>query len=201
MALRVPAGPLAGPLLAALGAPLAAPSANPSGRISPTTAAHVAAGLGGRIDAILDGGPCAVGLESTIIGLAGPPTLLREGGIPREAIEAVIGRLALPGPGIAAPGQLASHYAPRGPVRLGAAGPGPGEAMLGFGPVPGDLTLSAAGDLTEAAANLFGHLHALDDGRPLAVAPSPSGASGAPSSTACAAPRPRARPARLGPPG
>ncbi len=173
VALRVPGGPLAGALLAAFGGPLAAPSANPSGRISPTTAAHVAATLGARIDAILDGGPCAVGLESTIVGLAGPPTLLREGGIPREAIEAIVGPLAAPGPGIAAPGALASHYAPRGPVRLEALAPRPGEAMLGFGPVPGERTLSAAGDLVEAAATLFGHLHALDDGRPLAVAPVP----------------------------
>ena len=177
VALRVPAGATARALLAAHGGPLAAPSANSSGRISPTTAAHVLAGLGDRIDAVLDGGPCPVGLESTIVGLAGAPTLLREGGVPREAIEAVIGPLAAPGPGpaskVAAPGALASHYAPRGALRLDAAGPAPGEAMLGFGPVPGDLTLSASGDLTEAAANLFGHLHALDDGRPIAVAPIP----------------------------
>ena len=177
VALRVPAGATARALLAAHGGPLAAPSANPSGRISPTTAAHVLAGLGERIDAVLDGGPCPVGLESTIVGLTGAPTLLREGGVPREAIEAVIGPLAAPGPGpaskVAAPGALASHYAPRGALRLDAAGPAPGEAMLGFGPVPGDLTLSASGDLTEAAANLFGHLHALDDGRPIAVAPIP----------------------------
>ena len=173
VALRVPGGASARALLGAFGGPVAAPSANPSGRISPTAAAHVLLGLGDRIDAVLDGGPCAVGLESTIVGLAGPPTLLREGGVPREAVEAVAGPLAAPGAGIAAPGQLPSHYAPRGPVRLGAQAPDPGEAMLGFGTVPGDLTLSASGDLTEAAANLFGHLHALDDGRPLAVAPIP----------------------------
>ena len=178
VALRVPAGASARALLAAHGGPLAAPSANPSGRISPTTAAHVLAGLGSRIDAVLDGGPCPVGLESTIVGLAGAPTLLREGGVPREAVEAVIGPLAAPGHGIAAPGMLASHYAPRGAVRLDAHAPKPGEAMLGFGPVPGDLTLSASGDLTEAAANLFGHLHALDHGRPIAVAPIPEAGLG-----------------------
>ena len=179
VALRVPSGGAARALLAAFGGPVAAPSANPSGRISPTTADHVAAGLGARIDAILDGGPCPVGLESTIVGLAGAPVLLREGGVPREAVEAVVGPLGAPGAGIAAPGGLASHYAPRGAVRLNAAGPREGEAMLGFGAVPGDLTLSASGDLAEAAANLFGHLHALDDGRPLAVAPVPESGLGA----------------------
>ena len=173
VALRVPAHPLARELLAAFGGPLAAPSANPSGRISPTMPEHVLAGLGGRIDAVLDGGSCSVGLESTILSPGPPPRLLREGGAPREALEGLLGPLGGAGNGIEAPGQMASHYAPRGRVRLEASGPAPGERMLGFGPVPGELTLSASGDLVEAAANLFGHLHALDDGRPIAVAPVP----------------------------
>ena len=173
VALRVPAHPLARALLAAFGGPLAAPSANPSGRISPTRAGHVMAGLDGRIDAVLDGGPCPVGVESAIVAPGPPARLLREGGAPREALEEVLGPLGGAGDGIEAPGQMASHYAPKGQVRLNASAPEPGERMLGFGPVPGEMTLSASGDLVEAAANLFGHLHALDDGRPLAVATVP----------------------------
>ena len=175
VALRVPSHPVARDLMRAFEGPIAAPSANPSGRISPTAAAHVVAGLGGRIDAVLDGGPCAVGVESAIVGLgSGPPRLLRPGGVPAEAIEAALGR-PLAGPGDAvAPGRLASHYAPRGAVRLDAEAPRPGERMLGFGAVPGDLTLSASGELREAAANLFAALHALDAmGGPIAVAPIP----------------------------
>lgn len=175
VALRAPAHPLARALLVAFGGPLAGPSANPSGRVSPTTAAHVMEGLGGRIAAVLDGGACPVGLELTIIGFpGGRPTLLRPGGLPTEAIEAALGRpLAARGAGqgarIDAPGQLASHYAPRATLRLGAAAPAPGEAWLGFGPEPAGgpqgapgLNLSASGDLAEAAANLFAHLRALD---------------------------------------
>lgn len=166
--LRVPAQPLARRLLAEFGGPLAGPSANPSGTVSPTTAAHVREGLGGRIAAILDGGPCEVGLESTIVGFAGDdPTLLRPGGLPVDAIEAALGRplaLAADGP-VTAPGQLASHYAPRARLRLDAAGPRPDEVWLGFGPVetlrPG-LNLSPSGDLHEAAANLFAHLREAD---------------------------------------
>jgi L-threonylcarbamoyladenylate synthase len=168
VALRAPAHPLARRLLAAFGGPIAAPSANLSGRVSPTTAAHVREGLGGRIAAILDGGRCPVGVESTILGFEhGTPVLLRPGGLPAEAIEAALGRpLARPRTGaVTAPGQLASHYAPRAPLRLEAAGPGPDEAWLGFGPIatlrPG-LNLSASGDLHEAAANLFAHLRAVD---------------------------------------
>ena len=164
VAIRVPAAPLARALLGALGLPLAAPSANPSGRVSATRASHVTAGLGARIDAVLDGGPCAVGLESTILR-ADPPTLLREGGLPAEAIEAAIGRpLArdtTPGH-VAAPGQLASHYAPSTPLRLDVTEPAPDAVLIGFGAVAGDLTLSAAGDLVEAAANLFDQLHRAD---------------------------------------
>ncbi len=165
LAVRVPDHPLAQALLREFGGPVAAPSANPSGRISPTTAAHVLAGLGGRIDAVLNGGACGVGLESTIIGCDGAPTLLRAGGLPVEVLEAALGEPllrpadpALP----TAPGQLASHYAPLGLVRLNAISAEPGEVMLGFGPGPAVLNLSVRGDLTEAAANLFGHLHRLD---------------------------------------
>jgi L-threonylcarbamoyladenylate synthase len=177
VALRVPAHPLARAVLQAFGGPIAAPSANPSGRISATTVAHVLAGLGGRIDAVLDGGDCAVGLESTIIGLTGAPTLLRPGGIPADAIEAVLGTpLARHSGGdITAPGQLSSHYAPGARVRLNANTARRGELLLGFGPMDCDLNLSERGDLVEAAANLFRHLHALD--RPgiagIAVAPIP----------------------------
>lgn len=177
VAVRAPDHPVAQALLDRTGRPVAAPSANRSGRISPTTAEHVRAGLGGRIDAVLDGGACPVGLESTIVGFDPAPTLLRPGGLPAEAIEACLGvalaRIA-PGAGLNAPGQLASHYAPAAQLRLNAAGPRAGELYLGFGPGPADLNLSPTGDLTEAAANLFRHLHALDRAaRPIAVAPVP----------------------------
>lgn len=177
LGLRLPSHPVAQALLAAFDGPVAAPSANPSGRISPTEAGHVAAGLTGRIEAIVDGGPCDVGLESTILGLDGPPTLLRPGGVTAEAIEAVLGhplarRAESASP--TAPGQLASHYAPAAPVRLDARAWQAGEARLGFGPVECDLNLSETGDLVEAAANLFHHLHALDaTGKPIAVSPVP----------------------------
>ena len=164
VAIRVPAHPVAQALLRAFGGPLAAPSANPSGRVSPTRAAHVLAGLSGRIAAVLDGGNCAVGVESTILGLAGHPTLLRPGGVATEALEAILG--PLPSGGSTekpnAPGQLASHYAPGAAVRLGAAFGNPGEVYLGFGPGPADLNLSAKGDLVEAAANLFHMLREAD---------------------------------------
>lgn len=169
--LRVPAHPLAQRLLAAYDGPIAAPSANLSGRISPTTADHVLAGLGDKIDAVLDGGACTVGLESTIVG-GTPPALLRHGGIAREQIEALIaGPLAAAGKGINAPGQLPSHYAPQARVRLNALRAQDGELLLGFGAMDCDLNLSPAGDLTEAAANLFDHLHRLDAQlKPIAVA-------------------------------
>jgi L-threonylcarbamoyladenylate synthase len=189
VALRVPAHPLAQALLAAVGRPVAAPSANRSGRISPTTADHVLATLEGRIDAVLDGGPTRVGVESTIVAcLDGPPRLLRPGGLPREAIQAVTGETLLAADGteavLRAPGLLASHYAPRARVRLDADAIRDGEAALLFGSVPpagleraaAALNLSETGDLAEAAANLFGHLHRLDaTGAPLiAVAPIPA---------------------------
>lgn len=176
LALRLPAHPVAQALLTEFGGPIAAPSANPSGRISPTSATHVASGLSGRIEAILDGGDCAVGLESTIIGLTDQPTLLRPGGLPAEVIEQALGQpLALhhSGDPLTAPGQLGSHYAPGAPVRLNAAKRKPGEAMLGFGPVDCDLNLSASGNLVEAAANLFRHLHALDATNAKAISVSP----------------------------
>jgi hypothetical protein len=123
----------------------------------------VLAGLGGRIAAVLDGGACPVGVESTIVGLDGPPGSCGPAGLPVEAIEACLGQPLLPpGAKVAAPGQLASHYAPEAALRLNATAAAPGEVLLGFGPVAGDLNLSPAGDLTEAAANLFHHLRALD---------------------------------------
>lgn len=179
VAIRVPAHPVAQALLRAFGGPLAAPSANPSGRVSPTRAAHVAEGLSGRIDAILDGGACTVGVESTILGLDGPATLLRPGGLPAEAIEALIGPLATAGSSAkpTAPGQLASHYAPAAAIRLNAGDTRSGEIRLGFGPGAAALNLSPAGDLTEAAANLFHLLREADrlagPGGTIAIAPIP----------------------------
>ena len=184
LAVRVPAHPVAQRLLHAFGGPIAAPSANPSGRISPTSAAHVLAGLSGRIEAVLDGGPCAVGLESTIVGLIDEtaPALLRPGGLPAETIEQPLGqRLARPDNSATptAPGQMTSHYAPRAPLRLNARTAQPGEVLLGFGPIECDLNLSPSRDLAEAAANLFAHLHALDaTGRPIAVSPIPDSGLG-----------------------
>ncbi|PQO23122.1 threonylcarbamoyl-AMP synthase [Rhodobacteraceae bacterium WD3A24] len=170
VALRVPAHPVAARLLRVFGGPVAAPSANPSGRVSPTRAEHVLDGLSGRIAAVVDGGPCAVGLESTIIGLGGEgPRLLRPGGLPAEAIEACLDATLAPAAAPAAarpdaPGQLASHYAPGAVLRLEAKSPRPGETWLGFGPGCAGATfnLSPAGDLTEAAANLFAMLRAAD---------------------------------------
>jgi L-threonylcarbamoyladenylate synthase len=179
VALRVPAHPVARALLARFGGPLAGPSANPSGRISPTRASHVLDGLGGRIEAVLDGGPCEVGVESTIVGLVGEPVLLRPGGLPSEAVEACLGHsLAAPeqGPRPTAPGQLGSHYAPRAGVRLGASAAQGDEVLLAFGPghPEAERNLSPAGNLVEAAANLFHHLRELDAmDRPIAVAPVP----------------------------
>lgn len=177
--IRLPQHPVAQQLLAAFGGPVAAPSANISGKISPTTAAHVADGLSGRIAAILDAGACDVGLESTIIGFDPVPTLLRAGGLPVEAINACLGtplKVHTASETPTAPGQLTSHYAPTAPLRLNATTTQAGELKLGFGPDPdADLNLSPTADLIEAAANLFKHLHALDaKNAPIAVAPIPN---------------------------
>lgn len=179
VALRVPNHPIALALAREVGAPLAGPSANPSGRTSPTRARHVLAGLEGRISAVLDGGPCGVGIESTIVGFLPDPTLMRPGGLPPESIEACLGSpltLSDAGGKPSSPGQMRSHYATRARLRLEATAPEPGELHLGFGALEGDLNLSGAGDLVEAAANLFAHLHALDGrgARRIAVAPIPN---------------------------
>jgi L-threonylcarbamoyladenylate synthase len=176
IAVRVPAHPVAQEILRRFGGPIVAPSANRSGHVSPTTAAHVRADIGGRIDVIVDGGATPVGVESTIVAcLAHTPALLRPGGVPREAIERVLqAPLAAAPPhddkAPRAPGMLELHYAPRTPLRLDAKHVAPGEALLAFGPAPAEgaagavkvLNLSARGDLLEAAANLFAHLRALD---------------------------------------
>lgn len=178
VAIRIPAHPVAQALIRAFGGPLAAPSANPSGKVSPTRAEHVAQGLGGRIAAILDGGPCAVGVESTILGLDGTATLLRPGGVALEEIEALIGPVARhkAGDKLTAPGQLASHYAPSAALRLNAS-PGPGAIHIGFGPGAATLNLSPDGNLAAAAANLFHMLREADrlagPGGQITVAPIP----------------------------
>jgi L-threonylcarbamoyladenylate synthase len=172
LAVRVPAHPLALALLRAAGVPVAAPSANRSGAVSPTTAEHVLEGLGGRIAAVLDGGPCPVGVESTVLDLSGrEAVLLRPGGVPVEAIEAAIGpvarrAVAAEGEGLRSPGLLASHYAPGLPVRLEAREAAQDEALLAFGPAPPGAAvtwnLSERGDLAEAASRLFAGLRWLD---------------------------------------
>jgi L-threonylcarbamoyladenylate synthase len=187
VALRVPAHPVAAKLLAASGVPVAAPSANASGRITATTAQHVAQSLGGKADLILDGGAAPLGLESTVIGFDGDqPVLLRAGAIARGEIEAVAGPLAAAQSGkVQSPGQLASHYAPRAALRLDAMTVKPDEALLAFGPLTPSgarvaLNLSVAGDLKEAAANLFAMLHTLDasGARSIAVMPVPDSGLG-----------------------
>jgi L-threonylcarbamoyladenylate synthase len=191
IAVRLPAHPVALAILRAFGGPVVAPSANLSGHVSPTTSAHVHGDLAGRIDLIVDGGPVAVGVESTIVGCFDQPMLLRPGGLARGEIERVLGR-ALVQPSEdpdadsgqpLAPGMLASHYAPRTRVRLDAETIEPGEALLAFGPaaVPGVegaaavMNLSPRSNVDEAAANLFGYLRALDvrGARAIAVMPVP----------------------------
>jgi L-threonylcarbamoyladenylate synthase len=177
LAIRVPDHPVATGLLRVFGGPIAAPSANLSGRISPTSAAHVLAGLDGRIDAVVDGGACPVGIESTIVSCGDNPCLLRAGGIPAEALSACLGYDLPTASGDAtrpnAPGQLESHYAPRGQVRLNVVQAAPGEVMLGFGPVTSDINLSPSGDLVEAAGRLFECLHQLDAMGAMRIAVSP----------------------------
>jgi len=173
--LRVPAHPTMQALLRACGRPLAAPSANASGSISPTRAEHVLKSLGDRIPMIIDGGPTERGLESTIVAAtAGPLRLLRPGPIEVDAERTS-------GERIEAPGQLASHYAPSKPLRLGATSAETDEYLIGFGPIAGDSTLSASGDLVEAAAKLFDQLHQADaSAKPrIAVAPVPDQGLGA----------------------
>ncbi len=196
IALRVPDHHVAQDILEAFGKPIVAPSANRSGHISPTTAGHVLADLGGCIDLIVNGGPTSVGVESTIIAcLGGRVVMLRPGGVARQAIERMLGRALDPDTeGVAAespestapvaPGMLSSHYAPRTPVRLSATCIHRSEALLAFGEtlVPGAeeaaavLNLSERGDVVEAAANLFAHLRALDrsGARCIAVMPVPN---------------------------
>ena len=180
--LRVPPPPQARELIAAHDRPGPAPAANPSGKLSPTTADHVRTGFSGTVP-VLDGGPCQNGLESTILAVAGDSVIqLRAGALAREEIEAVLGHpvaLAAPNAAITAPGMLKSHYAPSAALRLDVAFPAPGEAFLAFGAAPRHdgplLNLSEAGDLHEAARNLFSHLAALDasGASSIAVAPIP----------------------------
>ena len=185
IALRAPSNRIARALLEVAKLPIAAPSANRSGRISPTIAAHVEAELGSLPAMILDGGPCALGLESTVLGVDGDDvTLLRLGALPLEEIETVLGRkLARPEPGshVSSPGQLATHYAPLTPLRLNARSAKRGEALLAFGPQVPDfagptINLSQSGDLVEAAANFFAALRALDEAgvETIAVMPIPA---------------------------
>ena len=191
IAVRVPAHPVAREILRAFGGPVVAPSANLSGHVSPTTAAHVQGDLDGRIDLIVDGGPVEVGVESSIVGCFDQPMLLRPGGLARSEIERVLGRTLkqLPEDGGGdsgqplAPGMLASHYAPRTPVRLNATRIEPGEVVLAFGPasVPGMeaaaviMNLSPRSNVVEAATHLFGYLRTLDarGARGIAVMPVP----------------------------
>lgn len=171
VAIRSPSHPAMRDLLAETGVPLAAPSANASGRISPTRAEHVLAGLGGRIPLIVDGGPTSLGLESTIVAVDGNGRrrLLRPGPIDLGLAAEDAGR-------VEAPGQLASHYSPSKPLRLEAVAAEPDEWLIGFGDVAGDATLSASGDLAEAAAALFDRLHEAErqDSPRIAVAPVPN---------------------------
>jgi L-threonylcarbamoyladenylate synthase len=170
LAVRCPGHDVARQVIRAAGRPLAAPSANPSGRVSPTTARHVAEGLGGKVALVIDGGPCAVGVESTVVDLTGDrPVLLRPGGAAEEEIAAVAGPLGhpLPGAAVRSPGMLHSHYAPRLLLRIGALDVRPGEALLAFGPnAPAGahttLNLSPGGDVVEAAQHLFDYLRRLD---------------------------------------
>jgi L-threonylcarbamoyladenylate synthase len=174
LAVRVPAHDVARSLLQQVGRPVAAPSANRSGRVSPTTAQHVQAELGGRIAAILDCGSCDVGVESTVLDLCfAQPKLLRAGGVTIEAIENLIGPVEScsgAAKSIRSPGMLASHYAPGLPLRMHATELGKGEALLAFGaPLPGAslvFSLSDRGDLIEAASRLFAGLRMLDEHAP-----------------------------------
>jgi L-threonylcarbamoyladenylate synthase len=182
VAVRMPGHPVARALLAVFGGPVVAPSANRSGRPSPTTFADAMDETGASAQAALDGGPCAVGLESTVVALLDEARLLRPGAVTRAEIEALIGPLAeAEADAKRSPGRLARHYAPNSPVRLEVDAPRPGEAWLAFGPAPEGpaiWNLSPSGDLTEAAANLFSHLRAADRSAPSAIAVAPIPAEG-----------------------
>jgi L-threonylcarbamoyladenylate synthase len=182
VAVRVPSHRMAREVLAAFGGPIVAPSANRSGRPSPTTFKHAMAETGESAHAALDGGPCLIGLESTVVSvLPGEPVrLLRPGGVTREQLEAVIGAPLAEADMDAkrSPGRLTRHYAPTAPVRLNATDSRPGEVLIGFGNVDGELNLSASGDLMEAAANLFSLLRAADRLGPIGIAIAPVPATG-----------------------
>lgn len=182
IALRVPAHPLTLELLKAFGRPLAAPSANTSGKPSPTNAAHVREEMGDKVALVLDGGPCKVGLESAVVAIVDErATLLRQGGLTREELEAIAGPLLAPSDSDfaapASPGMVLRHYAPKAPVLLNQHCVQTGGALIGFGPVESDpsLNLSRSGDLREAAANLFAYLRAADAQSPtvIGIAPIP----------------------------
>ena len=178
VAIRVPAHPVARALLRAFDGPLAAPSATPSGRISPTTAAHVVNGLTGRIQGVVDGGACGVGVESTIISLLGHPAMLRAGGLALEEVESALGQSLTQQTHAekpTSPGQMLSHYAPVGRLRMDVTAPEADETFIGFGALGGEYNLSPAGDLVEAAAGLFAMLHKMDaiGAARIAVAPIP----------------------------
>lgn len=175
VAVRAPGHPTAQALIAAFGRPVVAPSANRSGRPSPTTFADAFEETGAAVAAALDGGPCAVGLESTVVALLDHPRLLRPGAVTRGEIEAVVGLLMdAGGDAKRSPGRLARHYAPNAPVRLDVTRPAPGEAWLAFGREgTGPWNLSPTGDLREAAANLFAYLRAADRSAPTAIAVAP----------------------------
>ncbi len=181
IAIRIPAHPVMRALLAACDCPLAAPSANASGRISPTNAAHVVASLGGRVALVIDGGPCESGLESTIVrAIDYGVDILRPGPVTREMLAQATGLdvvLAYEAPldAISAPGQLASHYAPRKPLTCDVTSSDADAYLIGFGPIAGDFNLSERGDPVEAAARLFDALHAADasEAPRIAVAPIP----------------------------
>ena len=185
VALRCPAHPVMQAVLAAAGVPVAAPSANRSGAVSPTTADHVAHSLGTKVDFILDGGPCRQGIESTIVALRPHGwEMLRPGPVTDKQVTEILGQnsdVTAPSGQIEAPGQLASHYAPGKPVRLGAATARPDEFLIGFGAVAGQTSLSPDGDLAEAAARLYACLHeaAAAPQSTIAVAPIPETGIGA----------------------
>ena len=182
LAVRCPAHPVMRAVLDELAIPVAAPSANASETVSPTTPEHVLATLDGRIDAVLDAGASERGLESTIVALRqdGGWSLPREGPIGREILEDALGSEASNGRGIEAPGQMRRHYAPGKPLRLNARNAEPGEFLIGFGAIEGDVTLSATGDVNEAASRLYAclHLAAASDKPRIAVAPVPEDAVG-----------------------